>query len=128
MSASVSSLQQEHFLRIHSLFQIAMPLLKARGFWQEIEGYPGKVRAFEGDDLLMLHRTPFQPVPISEAGREAGFSAVSQKEIARGYGLDVWWQRHKVMSLIWNDGGALGVIVYKEGEWQSYLEGLRPSA
>ena len=116
-----SPLQEAHFLRIHSLFKVAMPLLHTHGFWQEVEGYPSKVRAFERGELMMMHRTPFQPIPVSEAGEQAGYNALSQKQVARAYGLDVWWERRKVMSLIWNDGGALGVVSYKEGDWQQYL-------
>lgn len=124
MSASPMPEQQAAFVRIHALYQLALPLLHADGEWEEIEGYPGRVRSYERDDLMMLHRTPFQPVPVSKEAQKAGVTAMTQREAARAYGLDVWWQRRKVMSLIWNDGGPLGLITYKEGPWETALQQL----
>lgn len=110
-----------HFQRAFSARDLALPLLRARGCWEEVENYPGRVRSFEHEELFMLHRTPFQPVPVSHEAQASGISALHQRDAARAYGLDVWWQRRKVLSLIWNDGGPLGLVVIKDGPWEQAL-------
>ena len=110
-----------HFAKAHKARELALPLLQHLGAWQEVENYPGRVRSFEREELFMLHRTPFQPVPISDAALGAGVSAENQRDVARAYGLDVWWQRRRVLSVIWNDGGPLGLIVFKPGPWEEAL-------
>lgn len=122
----VSSLPppQAHFVRAQALRLHALEILRRSGEWQEVENYPGRVRALEQDDLLLMHRTPFTPVPISQAAEAAGVTALHQRDAARAYGLDVWWQRRKVMSLIWNEGGPLGLVRFKEGPWEGALTHL----
>lgn len=110
-----------HFKRAFEARDLALPLLRARGSWEDVENYPGKVRSFEHEELFMLHRTPFQPVPISDDAKATGITALHQRDAARAYGLDVWWQRRKVLSLIWNDGGPLGLVVIKDGPWEEAL-------
>jgi len=120
--------QEVHFERAASARDLALPLLRALGTWEEVENYPGKVRSFERDALFMLHRTPFQPVPISEDAEASGIDAGLQRDAARAYGLDVWWHRRKVLSVIWNDGGPLGLIVFKEGPWEKALQACAAAA
>lgn len=115
---------EAQFARVYALSKLALPLLQQKGEWQEVENYPGKVRAYEFADLMMLHRTPFQPVPISQQAVAAGISALTQRQAARAYGLDVWWQQRKVLSVIWNDGGQLGLVLFKAGQWEGELERL----
>lgn len=111
-----------HFKRAFVARDLALPLLRARGSWEEVENFPGKVRSFEHEDLFMLHRTPFQPVPISDDAQASGVTALHQRDAARAYGLDVWWQRRKVLSVIWNDGGPLGLVIIKDGPWEQALQ------
>lgn len=107
--------------RADRLRALALPLLRDAGNWEQVENYPGKVRSYTQGQLFMLHRTPFQPIPISEAAQAAGISRLHQRDVARAYGLDVWWERRKVLSLIWNEGGPLGLVVYKAGGWEQAL-------
>lgn len=115
---------EAEFARVFALSKLALPLLQQEGSWEEVENYPGKVRSYEQGDIFMLHRTPFQPIPISEQAAQAGIGADAQRIAARSYGLDVWWQRRKVLSVIWNDGGQLGLVLFKTGSWESTLERL----
>lgn len=121
MKVSKSVYEAVHFEHASIARDQALPLLRERGSWEEVTNYPGKVRSYEHDALFMLYRTPFQPVPISEDAAASGVTALHQRDAARAYGLDVWWQRRKVLSLIWNDGGPVGLIVFKEGPWQQAL-------
>lgn len=113
-----------HYPRAFGLKTLALDLMDRAGEWEAVEGYPGKVRSFHGGALFMLHRTPFQAVPISSAATLAGIAPGTQRDLAREYGLDVWRENRKVMSLIWNEGGALGIVMFKEGEWEQELIGL----
>lgn len=124
MRVPTSRPDEAQFARVYALSKMALPLLHQEGSWEEVENYPGKVRSFERDDLFMLHRTPFQPIPISEEAARAGVTAIKQREAARAYGLDVWWQQRKVLSVIWNDGGQLGLVLFKSGNWEETLAQL----
>jgi len=114
----------QHFERAFALREMALSLLHRDGDWENVEGYPGKVRSYYGDRLLIMHRTPFQPVPVSNAAVLAGVSPDRQRDIAREYGLDVWLENRKVLSLIWNDGQPLGIVLFKSGAWEDELAGL----
>ena len=111
----------EQASRTIKLREQALSLLRHAGAWLEIEGYPGRVRSYDDDELLILHRTPFQLPPISSAAEEAGIDAAAQRQAAREYGLDIWRQKKKVLSLIWDEGNELGVVMYKEGPWEANL-------
>jgi hypothetical protein len=121
MQVSTFVPEEVHFERASAARDLALPLLRLSGTWEEVENYPGKVRSFERGELFMLHRTPFQPVPVSADAQASGISAGLQRDAARAYGLDVWWERRKVLSVIWNDGGPLGLIMCKEGPWMQAL-------
>jgi hypothetical protein len=113
-----SEVDFEHAFKLRNM---ALPLLQAAGAWEEVENYPGKVRSYEQGSLFMLHRTPFQPVPVSQEALAQGVTVMNQRDAARAYGLDVWWDRRKVMSVIWNHGGPLGLVMFKQGPWQQVL-------
>lgn len=115
---------QQHFERAFELREMALTVLQEQGDWEDVEGYPGRVRSYYGDRLLIMHRTPFQPVPVSNAAVLAGVSPERQRDIAREYGLDVWLDNRKVLSLIWNNGASLGIVLFKDGPWEAELAGL----
>ena len=95
------------------------------GDWQEIEGYPGRLRSYDDNSLFILHRTPFQPPPVSEAAAAAGVTEQQQMAAARGYGLDIWRNKKKVLSLIWDaEESELGVVMFKPGAWEDDLARL----
>lgn len=122
MSVTRAPPPQEHFKKAFALRELALALLRQDGAWEDVEGYPGKVRSFEAERLFMLHRTPFQPVPVSHSATLAGIAPEVQRDVAREYGLDIWRDSRKVMSLIWNEGGSLGIVVFKPGEWEGELQ------
>ena len=124
MSVLPPSVLEQQFDRAFTLRDTALRLLNRDGAWTDIEGYPGRVRSFESDRLLILHRTPFQPIPVSEAAVVAGVSPQTQRDIAREYGLDIWCDSKKVFSLIWNEGSTLGIVVFKQGVWEEELVGI----
>lgn len=124
MSITRAPLPEEHFTKAFALRELALKLLRADGAWEDVEGYPGKVRSFEAERIFMLHRTPFQPVPVSHSATLAGVTPNQQRDVAREYGLDVWYDNKKALSLIWNEGGSLGIVVFKQGAWEVELASL----
>ena len=120
-SAAFVPLADEQLKHVDHLRSQVLLLLRKAGHWQEIEGYPGRLRSYDEDRLFILHRTPFQPPPVSEAAVAAGISAAAQKMAAREYGMDIWLDNKKVFSAIWNEGDAIGVVVYRQGLWEEEL-------
>jgi hypothetical protein len=121
-SAFVSS--EDTLARAVNLRDAAVRLLRHRGNWLEIENYPGKVRSYDDDHLFILYRTPFTPPPISAEAEAAGIDAAAQRQAAREYGLDIWRESRKVISLIWNEGKAPAVVLHKAGPWEDELKAL----
>lgn len=121
MCESSSRTLDEQLDRVLALRDAALQLLQRDGEWMEVEGYPGRVRSYENDSLMMLHRTPFQPPPLSQAAMAAGVTAAQQQAAARDYGLDIWLQNKKVLSLIWNDTATMHVVMYRPGAWEQPL-------
>ena len=64
MCESSSRTLDEQLDRVLALRDAALQLLQRDGEWMEVEGYPGRVRSFESDSIMMLHRTPFQPATV----------------------------------------------------------------
>jgi hypothetical protein len=114
----------EQVTRALGLRDQALRLLRHAGAWLDVEGYPGKVRSYDDEQLFILHRTPFTPPPVSEAAAAVGIDASTQRQAAREYGLDIWRQSKKVLSLIWDEGQGLGVVMFKEGPWEADLVAL----
>ena len=107
--------------RAHYLKSKALQLLSKAGDWEAVEGYPGRVRSYHGNRLFILHRTPFQPPPVSEKALAAGINSETQRQVAREYGLDIWVDNKKTLSLIWNEGDNIAVVLFKSGVWEEEL-------
>ena len=120
-SKAPRTLSREQYLHVDGLRRRALELLNREGEWQEIEGYPGRLRGYESDAMFMLHRTPFQPPPISDAAVAAGISAEAQRRAARQFGLDVWQNNRKVLSMIWNEAEMPAVVLFRRGGWEETL-------
>ncbi len=107
--------------RVASLRDFALQVLDQHGVWKDVEGFPGKLQMFEKEPLMLIYRTPFQPIPISQEAVLAGISAHEQRRVARDFGLDIWESRRKVLSLMWNQTGPVAVLLYRPGVWEHVL-------
>lgn len=114
---------EELLTRIATLRDCSIGLVETQGFWQTIDGFPCKLRMHEQNSLMILYRTPFQPIPVSQEAVMAGVSAAEQRRLARDFGLDVWASQRKTLSLIWNTDGPVAVLLYHPGTWEHAMVG-----
>ena len=67
--------------RASALRTAGLEILRRDGRWTEVEGFHGRVRAYDGHGFSMLQRTPFQPVPVSKDLAATGVSAAVQRDM-----------------------------------------------
>jgi hypothetical protein len=107
--------------RANELQAAALKLLRREGNWETTGGkHPQRLLHYEGTEFSLLHRTPFQPVPVSNKLVKEGFSERFQRELQKQYGLDIWARgQGKVASFAWNRRGPLEIVSFKRGAWES---------
>jgi hypothetical protein len=113
----------EKLRRATILRDAALEMLRREGNWQTTAGeHCLRLLHYEGTGFLMLHRTPFQQVPVSTKLVKEGFSERFQRELDKQYGLDIWvCGKGKVVNLIWNRNEPLEIVSFKRGSWENDL-------
>jgi hypothetical protein len=114
--------------RIAAIRDAALRIMRERGQWQG----EGKDRSLvaEVGDCKIGYTTPFQEQhEIQEAMRY--WAAQVGRRVDFGYGLDVWFQRKKVLNVMWNTDAVddLEILSFKPGEWEwQILKSVRSPA
>jgi hypothetical protein len=110
--------------RAIELLEMALPVVKALGAWQRIEGGPNLLD-FRTGSLIIAYRSPFQkpPPPSAELIRKSvTFGVLPGKNLP--HGLDIWAPPRKVLNIEWSDDGDMLIVGYKAGPWEQELEQL----
>ncbi len=75
---------------------------------------------WEGDELLLAHRTPFLKLPpVPETVKY--LAAQTEKRPGNlGYGLDIWDRSGvgKVLNIEWDDSGTIELVSFRRGDWE----------
>jgi hypothetical protein len=104
--------------KIAAIRDTALQIMQERGQWRG----EGKDRHMSADvgDCSIAYRTPFQNDlhPVPEEMRY--WAALVGRRVDFGYGLDVWFQRKKVLNVMW-DGDDMEIVSFKPGEWEWLL-------
>jgi hypothetical protein len=68
----------------------------------------------------LTHWTPFNELASEEASSPGYRHALERQQVAPGlpYGIEVWHQGAKVLSILWAEDGASEVISFARGPWE----------
>jgi hypothetical protein len=96
-----------------------VPLVRDRG---RLELQQGSVRlvGFQSGPWVIQHWTPFSELDTGEASSR-GYRHALERQHGRSnlpYGLDVWHDGAKVLSVLWADDGASEVASFVRGSWE----------
>jgi hypothetical protein len=113
--------------RAIELRDVALPVVKALGAWQETGSGPN---LFSFNDAArrfhIAYRSPFQKMspPSGETLRQSMVRG-SLPKVNLPNGLDIWAASGKVLNIEWSDKD---VLVVRAGPWESELERLAAGA
>jgi hypothetical protein len=96
-----------------------VPLIRERG---RLELQQGSVRliVLQTDSWTIEHWTPFSELDAGEAS-SPGYRHALERQHGRSnlpYGLDVWHDGAKVLSVLWADDGTCEVASFVRGSWE----------
>lgn len=96
-----------------------LPIVREHG---TLEVQRGAVRltALRTGPWVFEHWTPFNELSPEEASSPGYRHALERQHAAPDlpYGLDVWRDETKVLSVLWADTGAFDVAVFVRGPWE----------
>src|SRR5438874_7811717 len=109
------------------LRNLVLDWLRENGRDEVVDGL--RVRTAAVGEFLILFRTPFCGAPPMK-GRRGYEAAVLEQHgcFSHPYSLDVWSRRQKVMNVGWHHNGALDLVGFRGGEWETKLITLCTSA
>jgi|SRR5579862_1386036 len=96
--------------------------------WLRLHGHmhgTGDVRALAGNasPFIFVHRTFFCS-PVLQP-RPRNFREAASLQVHGGtnlpYGLDVWYNKSKVMNIEWDDAGLVHLVGFRSGVWEEAL-------
>jgi hypothetical protein len=109
---------RDHVLRI----------VRAYGTLEDLEDKDSTLRliVLKRDPWRFTHWTPFNALASTEASSPGYRHAVERQHTRRDlpYGLDVWHERAKVLSLLWADDGPFQVVGFVRGAWEEAVLAL----
>ena len=86
----------------------------------ELQRGPVRLVVLRTGPWSVEHWTPFADLASGEAS-SPGYRHALARQYARpdlSYGLDVWRDGAKVLSVLWADGGAFEVAAFARGAWE----------
>jgi hypothetical protein len=109
-----------------------LPLVRKYGALADLEGKDATLRliVLERHPWLFTHWTPFNALARTEAS-SPGYRHAIERQHARldlPYGLEVWHERAKVLSLLWADSGASELVRFVRGAWEDAALALQPES
>ncbi len=97
-----------------------LPLVRERGSL-EVQRDAVRVIALRVGEWVFEHWTPFNDLSSGEAS-SPGYRHALQRQHTKPdlpYGLDVWRDGTKVLSVLWADDGAFEVVDFARGDWEA---------
>jgi len=100
-----------------------LPIVRERGVIEDLEDKDSTLRliVLERDPWLITHWTPFNALDRTDAA-SPGYRHALERQRTRPdlpYGLDVWHERAKVLSVLWSDEGTVAVVEFIRGPWEA---------
>lgn len=107
-----------------------LPLVRAHGTLEDLEGKDSTLRllVLERGSWRFTHWTPFNALGLTEASSPGYRHALERQHIRPDlpYGLDIWHEGTKVLSLLWADEGSFKVVELVRGNWEQAALALNP--
>jgi hypothetical protein len=107
-----------------------MPLVRAHGTLEDLEDKNSTLRlvVLEHGPWRFTHWTPFNSLGPTEAS-SPGYRHALERQRTRPdlpYGLEIWHEGTKVLSLLWADEGSLEIVELVRGNWEEAALAFRP--
>jgi hypothetical protein len=104
--------------------------VRAHGTLEDLEGKGSTLRLLVLDhgSWRFTHWTPFNALGHTEAS-SPGYRHALERQHTRPdlpYGLDIWHEGTKVLSLLWADEGSFEVVELVRGNWEQAALALSP--
>jgi len=116
--------------RVLAIRDHVLPLVRAHGTLEDLEGKNSTLRliVLERGSWRFTHWTPFNSLAPTDAS-SPGYRHALERQRTRPnlpYGLDIWYEGAKVLSLLWADEGSLEIVELVRGNWEEAALALRP--
>ncbi len=113
--------------RVEELRDAALWVLEGYGKWKPCGSKTLHMLTAEVNDLLILHRTPFQKLFKPSERMKYTAAVLGQSPRTLPYGLDIWHGK-KVFSMDWDDAEGVEIRSFTRGEWEDRLLAVRRDA
>lgn len=99
-----------------------LPLVHAHGLLEDLDAKDGTLRltVLARAPWRFTHWTPFNALAPTEAASPSYRHALERQRARPDlpYGLDVWHDGAKVLSVLWADDGTVSVVAFVRGAWE----------
>lgn len=100
-----------------------LPVVREQGTLEDLEdkNSPLRLVVLERPPWRFLHWTPFNALAPDQAS-SPGYRHALEHQHTRPdlpYGLEVWHDGAKVLSLLWADAGTFEVVSFRRGAWET---------
>jgi hypothetical protein len=110
----------EKLRHVFQLTAAALVVIRRAGKWQKVGSW--RLTSAESGGLKIAYRSPFnlKPADLSSAPSYVHEAARRRAAPDLPHKLDIWAPQ-KVLSVQWDDAGAVNLISFKPGEWEAAL-------
>ena len=112
-------------VRAERIKDVVLPILQRNGAILAISGM--RVVQYSTGRFEFLLRTPFSAIPTPKNPSYSNSLAWQRAAAKKTYGLDVWHERQKTMSLVWSESGPAQIVNFKSGPWETEALALAES-
>ena len=99
-----------------------LPIVRAHGTLEDLEGKDSTLRllVLEHGPWRFTHWTPFNALGPTDASSPSYRHAVERQHTRPNlpYGLDIWHERTKVLTLLWSNEGSYEIVCLIRGPWE----------
>ena len=110
--------------RAEELRDAAFWVLERHGEWKPCGSRDLYMLTADVNDLLILHRTPFQKLFKPSERMKYMAAVLGQSPRTLPYGLEIWHGK-KVFSIDWDDAEGVEIRSFTRGEWEDRLLDVR---
>jgi hypothetical protein len=103
-------------VRAERIKDVVLPLMQRGGAVQAVSGM--RVVQLSTGRFEFVLRTPFSVIPAAKTPSYSNSLARQHTSLEKTYGLDIWYQRKKAMSLVWSENVPTKLVSFKSRPWE----------